>query len=137
MTWKSLDICRYNFISLTLLHLFFELPKGSNIETHIPLFRIYSNRIWFSCHACKESCTVRSVQLTHVDGVSQTSPMGRVVAEPMHSRMISPVNIPGNPVNSNAPRPFEFWTLKGTDVQVRFMETTFHSSCAFTDFCNF
>lgn len=85
MTWKSSDICRHNFISLPLLCLLFELPKEINIETYIPLFRIYSNCIRFSCHACKESRTVRSVQLTHIDGVSQTSPMGRVVAEPMHS----------------------------------------------------
>lgn len=114
----------------------FELPKQSNVETYIPLFRIYSNCIWFSCHAREESCTVRSIQLTYIDGVSQTSPMSCIVAEPMHSGMISPVDISSNPVNGNAPRSFEFWTLKGTDVNVRFMEMIFHSSCIVTDLCN-
>lgn len=59
--------------------------------------------------------------------------MSCIVAEPMHSGMIGPVNISSNPVNSNAPRSFEFWTLKGTDVKVRFNEMIIHSSCIVTD----
>lgn len=111
----------------------FELPKQSNVKTYIPLFRIYSNCIWFSCNTCKESCTVRTIQLTYIDGISQTSPMCCVVAEPMHSGMISPVNVSSNPVNSNAPRSFKFWTLKGTDVKVRCNEMIIYSSCIVTD----
>jgi len=62
--------------------------------------------------------------------------MSRIVAKPMHSGMISPVNISSNPVNSNAPRSFEFWTLKGTDVKVRLTEMNLHSSSVVTDLCN-
>lgn len=75
--------------------------------------------------------------MSYIDGVSQAGPVGGVVAEPMHSGMISPVNVPSNPVNSNAPRPFEFWTLKGADVRVRFTEVTFRSSCTATHLSNF
>lgn len=122
-----------------MLHfaILFELPNQSGVEGYIPLFRIDSNCIWLSCNAGEEPGAVGSLQLPHIDGVPEAGPVGCVVAEPMHSGMISPVNIPSHPVHSDAPGPFELWTLKGTDVAVRFVEMAFHSSCTATDSCHF
>lgn len=91
-----------------------ELPNQSGVEGYIPLFGIDSNCIWLSCNAGEEPGAVGSLQLSHIDGVPEAGPVSCVVAEPMHSGMISPVNIPSHPVHSNAPGPFELWTLKKT-----------------------
>ena len=38
--------------------------------------------------------------------------MSSVVTEPVHSRMVSPINISSNPVDGNVSGPFKFRTLK-------------------------
>lgn len=45
-----------------------------------------------------EARAVGSAQLPHVDGVAKPAPVGRVVAEPVHSRVIRPVQVTCYPV---------------------------------------
>lgn len=97
----------------TWISIFYWETKTPNIN--LPSFRIYSNSIGLASHISQQSGAVGAIELSYIDGVPQASPMSSIVAKPVHSRMISPINISCNPVNCNVSRPFKFRTLEETE----------------------
>lgn len=72
-----------------------------------PAGRVNSDGIWLSCNVSNQSGAVWSPQLAHVDRIAQLGPVCCVVAEPVHSRVVSPVNVARDPVSGDVPRPPE------------------------------
>ncbi len=55
---------------------------------------------------------VGTPQLSHIDGVAKSAPVCRIVAEPVHSGVIRPVQVPRHPIGRDVPGPPEVWTLQ-------------------------
>lgn len=83
----------------------------SLISYHLPSYGINGDSEGFPIDVCDESGAVWATQLSNIDGISQSSPVCRVVAEPVHSGVIGPIKIPSDPVCRNIPRSPEVWTL--------------------------
>lgn len=49
-----------------------------------PSGRVDGDGVRLSRYVCDETGAVGPLQLSHVDGVAQLGPVGRVVAEPVH-----------------------------------------------------
>lgn len=48
---------------------------------------------------------IGSLELAHIYRVAQLGPVGRVIAEPVHSRVIRPIDIARDPVGSHVSGP--------------------------------
>lgn len=73
---------------------------------------------WVDCDGVRlsryvgdEAGAVGPLQLSHIDGVSQFGPVGRVVAEPMHAGVVRPVDVACDPVGRDVPRTSEVRAL--------------------------
>ncbi len=76
-------------------------------DRHLPAYRVngYSKR--FPVNVCDEPGAVGTTQLSHVDGVAKLAPVCRIVAEPVHSGVIRPVQVPRHPIGRDIPGPPE------------------------------
>lgn len=76
-----------------------------------PSGRVDGDGVRLSCDVGNQTGAVWSSQLAHVDGVAQLGPVCRVVAEPVHSGVVGPVNVARDPISRDVPRPPEVRTL--------------------------
>lgn len=77
-----------------------------------PSGRVDGDGVWFSRDVGDETGAVGPLQLTHVDGVAQLGPVSRVVAEPVHPRVVRPVDVARDPVGRDVPRTPEVGALR-------------------------
>lgn len=76
------------------------------VETS-PSGRVNSDGVRLSCNVSNQAGAVWSPQLAHIDRIAQLGPVCCVIAEPVHSRVVSPVNVARDPVSGDVPRPPE------------------------------
>lgn len=79
------------------MDIFFVVPWSS------PSGRVDGDGVRFSRYVGDETGAVGPLQLSHVDGVAQLGPVGRVVAEPVHPRVVRPVDVARDPVGRDVP----------------------------------
>lgn len=79
----------------------------------LPSDGIDSDGVGFPGDICDQTGTVGPTELAHINRVSESRPVGCVVAEPVHPRMVRPVNIPRHPVRRDVPRPSKVRALRG------------------------
>lgn len=77
-----------------------------------PSGRVDGDGVWFSRYVSDETGAVGPLQLSHVDGVAQLGPVGRVVAEPVHPRVVRPVDVARDPVGRDVPGTAEVGALR-------------------------
>lgn len=72
-----------------------------------PSGRVNSDGVRLSCNVSNQAGAVWSPQLAHIDRIAQLGPVCCVIAEPVHSRVVGPVNIARDPVGRDVPWPPE------------------------------
>lgn len=55
--------------------------------------------------------------MSHVDGVAQLGPVGRVVAKPVHPRVVRPVDVARDPVSRDIPGTPEVGALRSEEAE--------------------
>lgn len=79
----------------------------------LPLWWVDSDGVRLSCNVSYQTGAIWPSELAHVYRVSELSPVGCVIAEPVHPRVVCPIDISCNPVSRHIPRSTEVWTLQG------------------------
>lgn len=76
-------------------------------EEALPSGRVNCNGVWLSCNVSNQAGAVWSSQLAHIDRIAQLGPVCCVIAKPVHSRVVRPINVACDPVSGDVPRPPE------------------------------
>lgn len=79
----------------------------------LPSGWVDSNGVRLSCNVSYQTGAIWPSELAHVYRVSELSPVGCVIAEPVHPRVVCPIDISCNPVSRHIPWSTEVWTLQG------------------------
>lgn len=82
------------------------LLRAERVEPS-PSGGVNGDGVRLSCNVGDQTGAVGSSQLAHVDGIAQLGPVCCVVAEPVHPRVVGPVNVARDPVSGDVPRPPE------------------------------
>ena len=81
-------------------------PRSASLaERILPSRRVDGDGIGLAGDVGHQPCAVGSLELPHVDGVAQLGPVCRVIAEPVHSRVIRPIDVARDPVGGHVPGP--------------------------------
>jgi len=65
----------------------------------LPFDWIDSNGIRLSCNVSYQTGAVGSLELPHINRVSKLGPVSSVITEPVHPRVVCPVDITSHPVS--------------------------------------
>lgn len=80
--------------------------------THLPSGWVDSDGIRFARYVSDQASAIWSLKLAHIYGITQFSPVGCVIAEPVHPRVIRPINVARDPVGGEIPGAAEVRALQ-------------------------
>lgn len=105
----SMALC---FFSGLLCHTRIKKSKKKKTLKGLPFDWINGNGVRLSSYISYQTSAVGSLELAHINRVSQLGPVGCVIAEPVHSRVVRPVDISSNPISCHISGPPKVWALQ-------------------------